>query len=194
MPRRIYFISHPDVLVDPDVPVPRWPLSERGRERMRLLLTHPWVGEIATVHCSDEQKAIDGAAILAGHLGIPFEEHADLGENDRSSTGYLARDEFQATADQFFAKPNTSVRGWERAVDAQRRIVEAVSRLVAVAPGTGPIAIVSHGGVGTLLLCHVLGEPISRRREQPGSTGGNYFVFELPPPRLVHDWAPIEVT
>ena len=26
----IYYISHPDVVKDPAVPVPRWPLSARG--------------------------------------------------------------------------------------------------------------------------------------------------------------------
>jgi len=31
----LYFITHPNVVVSRDVPVPRWPLSELGRERMR---------------------------------------------------------------------------------------------------------------------------------------------------------------
>lgn len=190
--RRVYFISHPDVVVDPAVPVPRWPLSARGRERMQSLLGHVWVSDLVAVFSSDEQKAIDGAAILARHLGLSFAEVPELGENDRSSTGFLERDEFQATADRFFASPEESVRGWERAVDAQRRIVGAVARLAAETPGTGPVAVVSHGGVGALLLCHVLGEPISRRREQPGASGGNYFAFETPPPRLVSVWQPID--
>jgi hypothetical protein len=29
---------------------------------------------------------------------------ANLGENDRSATGFLAKDEFEATADAFFAQ------------------------------------------------------------------------------------------
>ena len=31
----VYFITHPDVLIDPAVPVPEWPLSPRGRARMQ---------------------------------------------------------------------------------------------------------------------------------------------------------------
>lgn len=30
MSRGIYFATHPDVIVDPRVPVPQWPLSQRA--------------------------------------------------------------------------------------------------------------------------------------------------------------------
>jgi len=189
--RCVYFITHPDVVVDPGVPVPQWPLSERGRERMRQLLRQTWVRDIGAVFCSDERKAIDGATILAEHLGIPFEINANLGENDRSSTGYLPQAEFQQVADQFFARPTESVRGWERGVDAQARITAAVAAVTERVPDQ-TIAVVSHGGVGTLLLCRAKGVPISRSEEQPGKHGGNYFVCELPGPVLRQGWAPID--
>jgi len=46
---------------------------------------------------------------------------------------------------------------------------------------------VSHGAVGTLLYCHLAGEPIARRWDQPPNGGGNYFRFTLAP-RAVHSW------
>lgn len=52
-------------------------------------------------------------------------------ENDRSATGFLMPDEFQAAANQFFAQPQISVRGWERAADAQLRIVREVEHVLA---------------------------------------------------------------
>lgn len=30
MTATFYFITHPSVVIDPQLPVPRWPLSERG--------------------------------------------------------------------------------------------------------------------------------------------------------------------
>ena len=66
----LYFITHPNVVVSRDVPVPRWPLSELGRQRMRAGLRQPWVKDIKAVYCSTEQKAIDGARILADHLRL----------------------------------------------------------------------------------------------------------------------------
>ena len=156
--RTVYFITHPDVLIDPAVPVPDWPLSPRGRSRMTSALALSWMHSVRAVWCSTERKARDGAEILASHLGFAVAELAELGENDRSATGYLPRAEFEAVADLFFARPNESVRGWERAVDAQRRIIEGVDRVLAATAGCrGDIAIVGHGGVGTLLFCHLRG-------------------------------------
>jgi broad specificity phosphatase PhoE len=171
-------------VISRDVPVPRWPLSERGRERMRAGLRQPWIRELTAIYCSSEQKAIDGAAILAQHLGIGFEVVAELGENDRSATGFLAPEEFERVADRFFAHPETSIRGWERAIDAQARIVRAVEQIRA--PGT--TAIVSHGAVGTLLYCHLAGKPIDRRWDQPPNGGGNYYSFTLSPPQVFSWW------
>jgi len=192
MSRHIYFITHPDVVIDSLIPVPQWSLSEQGKRRIRHLLSRAWITRIEALYCSTEQKALDGAALLAEALGIPLHQVAALGENDRAATGYLPTGEFEATVDAFFAHPHESIRGWERAIDAQARIVEAVAPLASMAPGAGPMAVVSHGGVGTLLLCHLTGVPISRTAEQPGGSGGNYFLFQMPEGILVHGWKPIE--
>jgi len=193
MPRDLVFITHPDVLIDPAVPVPQWPLSERGLARMRAGLQQPWISAISAVYCSTEQKARDGAAILAGHRGLPVTEIAALGENDRSATGFLTPPEFEQMADAFFAQPAESVRGWERAVDAQSRIVSAVRQLAASDTTDGVIAIVSHGAVGTLLYCHLADLPIARQWDQPPNRGGNFYRFALPPQGAVLPWQAIDV-
>lgn len=75
-------------------------------------------------------------------------------------------------ADEFFARPEVSVRGWERAVDAQGRIVTAVTELLAdERSGAGDVLVVAHGAVGTLLLCHLLGRPITRQLDQLDQLG-----------------------
>lgn len=96
------------------------------------------------------------------------------------------------TVDAFFARPSASIRGWERAEAAQARIVEALSWIAETTPGAGSIAVVSHGGVGALLLCSLKGRPISREEEQPGTSGGHYFLFQEPEGTLIHGWKPID--
>lgn len=186
-----YFITHPDVLIDPAVPVPEWPLSPRGQQRMWLALGLPWIGGIAAIWCSTERKACDGADVLAGHLGLPVQQSAALGENDRSATGYLPKAEFEVVADAFFAHPSSSVHGWETAEAAQRRIVGAFERILS-APIDGDIAIVSHGAVGTLLMCHLAKESISREHDQPPGNGGNYFAVDIWTRKLLHRWRSID--
>ena len=85
----VYVTTHPDVTIDSAVPVPRWPLSARGRVRMKRLVAQPWIEGISAICCSTEQKAVDGAEILARYLGIGYEMVEELGEIDRSATGYL---------------------------------------------------------------------------------------------------------
>lgn len=201
-----YFLTHPDVLIDPAVPVPDWPLSPRGRQRMRQALVQPWVSGIRAIWSSPERKARDGADLLAAYLGLPVTELAGLGENDRSATGYLPRSAFEAMADLFFAHPQESIRGWERAVDAQRRIVAAVDHVLAghgpadpaladsgpSATRAGDVAIVAHGAVGALLLCHLRGKAITRADDQPPGHGGNYFAFDVATRQLRHGWRPID--
>jgi broad specificity phosphatase PhoE len=188
----IYFITHPEVQIDPAVPVPEWPLSTRGRQRMHALLAQPWVPNLGAVWCSTERKAIDGAEIIARAIGTVPRPLTVLGENDRSATGYLPGSKFEATADAFFANPHDSVRGWERAVDAQHRIVAAVAIVVAEAPEDRDIAIVSHGAVGALLLCWLKACPISRMEDQPNNGGGNYFCFDGTNYSPRHGWLPID--
>ncbi len=155
-------------------------------------LRQPWIPDVSAIYASKEQKAIDSAAILAVNLSIGFARVEDLGENDRSSTGFLPPAEFEAIADQFFASPNLSIRGWERAVDAQTRIVNAVTQIAKNDGTTGSIAIVSHGAVGTLLYCFLTGRKISRRWDQPPNGGGNFFPFTTEPRAASAWWSAID--
>jgi len=141
---------------------------------------------------SEEQKAIDGAEILGNFTGLTFQCVPDLGENDRSSTGFLEPAEFESTANQFFAFPEESVKGWETAIDAQSRIVKAVKSIVCTDTTEGSIAIISHGAVGTLLYCFLSGSPIDRRWDQPGSGGGHYLKLQLDPAVQCSWWKPID--
>jgi broad specificity phosphatase PhoE len=187
----IYYMSHPDVVVDPDVPVPAWPLSEQGLRRMAIAAKLSFVRRVGAIYSSDEKKALDGAHILGQASGLTPKIQPDLGENDRSSTGYLPQDQFLSHVHAFFAEPEKSVGGWESAVDAQARIVRAVKSIQNL-EGAKDIVIVAHGGVGALLLTSLLGRPISMNQEQPGSAGGNWYSFDAEQWALKSGWLPFE--
>lgn len=187
---RAFFVTHPEVVIDGKVPVPRWPLTDRGIARMRAFAHAPEMANLTAVWASDETKAIEGAGILAAKFGLPVQVDAGLGENDRSSTGFVPPDVFEVYANAFFAEPELSFKGWERAVDAQARVIGAVERILLDHPG-GDIAFVAHGGVGTLLLCRYLNEAINRKYDQPFS--GHYWTFDIDTRRVMHGWRNIAV-
>jgi len=185
---RAWFITHPEVIVDPALPVPQWRLSARGVARMQAFASSQTVADVATIWSSEEVKARQAADILAAARRLPVARHAGLNENDRSATGFLPPAEFQAMADAFFASPQDSVRGWERAVDAQARVQAAFAAITAGNPA-GDIAIVAHGGVGTLLYCALAALPISRQHDQPAQ--GHVWGYCLNSRRLLGGWQPI---
>ena len=181
--RRLVFLTHPEVVIDPAVPVPRWHLRPEGVAKLRRFAASGALAGIGAVWASTEAKAIETAGILAAARGLGVRVREDLGENDRSSTGYLPPAEFERMADAFFANPTESVRGWERAVDVQARILGAVRALVAAETAPGDILVAAHGAVGALLRGHLLGAPISRALDQPAP--GCWFALEVPELRLV---------
>lgn len=187
---RVYVISHPEVTLDRSLPVPEWDLSPRGRARLALLLQQPWMPTIRALFASMERKAQTTAAAIAHAYALTAQHVPELGEMDRSSTGMLEPEQFDQVVEAFFAEPQRSALGWERAIDAQQRIVCAVDRLLATTAPADPVAIVSHGGVGTLLLSHLRGSPISRADDQPGQ--GHYFVFARATRSVIHGWHPID--
>ncbi len=185
---KLIFITHPEVDIDPDRPIPDWGLNPVGKARAKTFAAHPSMSGVTAIWSSTEQKAVETALIIADHKGLAVQTHPDLGENDRSATGFLPRDAFEAAADAFFADPTKSFEGWERAIDAQTRIAKTVRSLVADHTG-GDLAIASHGAVGTLLCCHLRDQPIDRRHDQPSQ--GHYWCADLATLTPDTGWQPI---
>ncbi|ETX16137.1 phosphoglycerate mutase [Roseivivax halodurans JCM 10272] len=188
--RSLYFLTHAEVEIDPSVPVSDWPLSERGRARHAAL--SPKLRGVTGIYCSSERKAWDGAEILSAALRIAPRIIETLGENDRSATGYLPREEFERNADAFFSRPDESVRGWETARAAQTRIVAAIDGIVVTDRSDGDIVVVSHGGVGALLCAALGGHDIDRKYNQPAGGGGHVMTVALPGMATDCRWVPFE--
>ena len=201
---KLRYVTHPEVTVDPNVAVTHWNLSPVGIARAHAIGRQPWAPRVGRIVSSNEAKAVQTATILAEHLGLTVEIREALGENDRSATGFVAPPKFEVLTDAFFAEPARSVEGWERAVDAQARIVAALADLLVgdapadVADGDVPepdapgadVVVVGHGGVGTLWYCALTGQAIDRRHDQPGQ--GHYFTVDRATGRVEHPWRPVD--
>ena len=190
MPGLVRYLTHPEVEIDPAVPVRRWRLNETGRARAKVFARQPWLGATNRIVTSGEVKAMETGQIVAAHLGLKIERREAMHENDRSATGFVPADVFEVVVDQFFANPDTSVRGWETARHAQTRVVNEVEAVLAD-HRAGDVLIIGHGAVGTLLMCHVAGLAIDRRHDQPPG-GGNYFSFGADDRCLNHAWRAME--
>jgi hypothetical protein len=160
----VFFITHPDVSIDPSVPVPEWPLNERGRARLRAMAAYPWAREVRRIFSSGERKARDAAQILTDELGLSgYSVVHGLGENDRSATGYLPEQEFEATVDAFFANPQTASEAGSRRQMPRRGSFTPLSRWCRKPPTmvTLPLSVMGHRDAALL--------PFRRTADQPAA-------------------------
>jgi broad specificity phosphatase PhoE len=190
MTNLVRYLTHPQVKIDPVIPVPSWGLSEVGRARTEAIASTGRLLGTTQIISSGERKAIETAEIIAAKLNVDVEVREAMHENDRSATGFLMPDEFEAVANEFFAQPQISIRGWERAIDAQMRIVREVEQVLA-RNRPGDVLFIGHGGVGTLLYCHYSGFSIDRTYDQPAG-GGYFFAFTEDGRRVQHSWCRLE--
>jgi broad specificity phosphatase PhoE len=186
----VRYLTHPEVQIEPAVPLPSWGLSAVGRTRVQSLVAAGWLRGTTQVITSAEQKALETAQPIAAALGVPLEVRDAMHENDRSATGFLPPDEFKSVADQFFGQPDNSIRGWERARHAQARIV-CEAEVVLSRTHEGHVLFVGHGAVGTLLFCHYADTEISRAHDQPPG-GGHYFTMIKATRKVMHFWRRME--
>ena len=62
------YLTHPQVVIDPDVPTPRWGLSEKGLARAQAFAAQGVVPPGAMIFASDETKATDLAGAIASAI------------------------------------------------------------------------------------------------------------------------------
>lgn len=187
---KVRYLTHPQVHIDPQTPVTLWGLSAVGHRRVAIFSQSSVLRGTTQIISSAERKAIETAQPIAAALGIHLEVRGAMHENDRSATGFLPPDEFEVVANEFFAQPSVSVRGWERAIEAQVRIVREVETVLE-RNLKGDVLFVGHGAVGTLLFCHYAKADINRAHDQPQG-GGHYFTFLREPRRVLHPWRRME--
>ena len=191
MTQRYFYLSHPQVVQDPAIPVPDWPLDETGRARLATLSGASWLAAVTRIVSSTERKARETAAILGEMLGLEPVADPQMDEIDRSATGYLRPAEFRAVVARYYAAPDGAPDGWEPARAAQARILAATHRIMAEAQDNGGDTLLAgHGGVGTLLWCALAGREIAAERDQPEG-GGNVFAF-TGAGEVLSRWTPLE--
>jgi len=187
--RCLALIRHAAVQIEPDVPAVKWQLSPDGRTLTRQLAPQliPW--RLNRIITSTEPKAVETGQILADELGLPRQTAVNLHEHDRQGTPYFARrEDFAAAVARFFTHPDKLVLGRETAAQARDRFVTAVNRLLAAHPQEN-LAVVAHGTVITLYICHANPsiDPVAFWQKL---TAPAAFILSLPPKTLKHSLNP----
>lgn len=141
------------------------PLSENGIEQIKRVAKYlEGAGFLNSIYCSDLSRAVKSAEIIAGQCGLkpvimPKLRERNFGLWEGMSFDEISKkypDEFKAWADNPL---EFSPMNGESTIEVRDRAVKVFNEIIVKHQGDN-IAIVSHGGINRVILCHLLGIPL----------------------------------
>ena len=151
------------------------PLSENGIEQIKRLagyinnsptplLTKRGQKRVDVVYCSDLARAIKSAEIIAEPHGLKPVIMPELRERNFGMWEGMSFDEIREKWPDAFnawaANPlEFSPMNGESTIELRVRALKAFNEIIGKRQGEN-IAIVSHGGINRVILCHLLGIPL----------------------------------
>lgn len=156
---RLILIRHAMPIIDPSRPASTWKLSDEGRSASEAMARELARFDIRAIVASEEPKAAETGAVIAGTLNIPLSTAPGLHEHERERVDWLGMEAWHAQIRRLFNYPDEMVFGLETANQALRRFRSAVQRVQASSlHREGALGIASHGTVMSLYLADLRNE------------------------------------
>lgn len=128
--------------------------------------SHNQNGALNAVYCSPLGRAVKSAEILAKHFGLKPIEIANLTERNFGVWEGMSYLEIKEKYPEEFNKWAENPLKYcppkgESTIEVRDRVIKAVEGTIAEHRSKGDnIAIVAHGGVNRIILCHFMGIPL----------------------------------
>lgn len=173
------------------------PMSEAGIEQIKntagFISNYDKASRLSAVYCSPLSRAVKSAEIIAEAYGLTplispdlMERHFGIWEG-MSYTEIKEKypEEFEAWANNPLIYSPTN---GESTLEVRDRIIPALENIISRHNGES-IAIVAHGGVNRIILCHILGVPLEnifRVEQNFGSVSVIEFWDKYPVVKLLN--------
>ncbi len=143
------------------------PLSENGIKQMERLaeyISAKATSKLSVVYCSDLSRAIKSAEIIAEPHSIKPVVFKDLRERNFGIWEGMTFDEIKEKyPEEFNVWANNPLKfspmQGESTIEVKERALKVFSEIIEKHKGQC-IAIVAHGGINRIILCHLLGIPL----------------------------------
>ena len=149
MDNEILFIRHGKTLVDKNVPIENWVLTDAGSEQAKELADNAKFQDADILISSKEDKAYLTIKPLADKISKEITEISELGEIARPDSEKLTLEEYEDAKKKIFEDFDFSIYGWETANHALNRFKEAVKK-IDEQYNNKKIIICAHGTVMSL--------------------------------------------
>lgn len=141
-------------------------LSRLGQRQGRLLAKRLEAEQLRTIYTSPLLRAFQTAGMISGHKKVSVRQlhglkEVRLGQWEGKTIDQI-RDEDNILYQRWLKSPSrVKIPGAEKISGFKKRVLGAFQSIVKSGP-SGPIAVVTHGGVIVQLLCHILGVRFDR--------------------------------
>lgn len=143
----LVFIRHSKSLVNPNIPITSWGLSEEGRILAKKLNSLPQTKTIEVIYSSLQPKALQTAALATENLDIAVKKDNNLTESTSFTNKFVSLKELEENTRRYYAEKTCSINGGETFKEAQDRFAKALEDIVKKEQGKETIGIVSHGNI-----------------------------------------------
>jgi alpha-ribazole phosphatase len=169
MNERLIYLARHGLVGPPDAPK-RFigqvdpPLSDQGIEQARQLSWELSDVALTAIFCSDLQRSLKTAEVIAAGQAVRPRARRDLREIGLGEWEGLTFEEVCRRYPKEFRERGQDIAhyhppGGESFADCSRRVVGAFEEILASTNGN--VLIVGHAGVNRVILCHVLGMPLA---------------------------------
>ncbi|MFW9851573.1 MAG: histidine phosphatase family protein [Candidatus Thorarchaeota archaeon] len=156
MSNSIFFLRHAETIINRDILVDEWIISEKGKKTTKEIIESGIFDDIDKIITSEERKAIQTAFFLAERLGKKIITNSDFNELKRGGNYVSSKKQYEKQVKKLFEEGYSEIKEWEEARSALRRITRAIDYIDREYSNMN-ILVVSHGIILSLYFNHLLG-------------------------------------
>lgn len=142
----LIFIRHSKSLVNPDIPITTWGLSEEGVALAKKLNALTQIKTLDVVYASLQPKALETAILATKNMGIPIKTDSRLTETTSFTNKFVSLEQLQQNTKEYYSSANIRINKGETQEEALSRFNAALDDITKQ-EGKENIGIVSHGNV-----------------------------------------------
>ena len=143
----LVFIRHSKSLVNPDIPITTWGLSDEGVMLAKKLNELSQIKNLDVIYTSLQLKALETAILATKNLGIPVKTDDRLTESTSFTNKFVSLEQLEENNKKYFSGKQISINGGETIEEAHSRFMIALRDIAAAEDGKSNVGIVSHGNI-----------------------------------------------
>src|SRR3990167_11058211 len=153
----LVLIRHSKSLVNPNIPIPTWALSDEGVALAKKLNGIEQLKTLDVVYSSLQPKALETAILATKDAGIPIKTDDRLTETTSFTNKFVSPEELEENSRKYYLDNQLSFYDGETSQEALNRFTEAIEDIVKAENDKKNVGIVSHGNVLTLFSAQYAG-------------------------------------